>query len=301
MHRYILAIFCLAAPGAATIAETPKLHRATIAAAPVSENAYVVTGGISNAGFVIGATGVIAIDAQMNAEDAKLMQSEIAKRTRKPVTTIILTHSDVDHLYGLPAWPKGLRILAQENLTPQLQTLVANPDSRMPPPQGLASYFPTETVRHSKTLVIDGVQVVLTHLRAGHTNGDLVIYFPVERVAYVGDLLTFGDLNNPSAGLFPVIHLDKHGSSAGWLDVMKAVLALEADVFIGGHGPARKTREQIEEAVAATERRRTEVKRLFDQGMELAQIKAELNDPAPVAPLFFPTFVETVYRELLRE
>lgn len=303
MYRCLLATLCVATFLVPAFADgSDGLHRAQIEATALGGGAYVVTGGISNTGFVIGPSGVIVIDAQMFAEDAQRKQAAIAKLTTKPVTTLILTHSDVDHVYGLPAWPRGLRIIAQENVRSQMEAMIAKPDPRQPPlPANFDAYLPTHTLRHAETTVIDGVEVAMTHLRAGHTNGDLVIHFPKQRVAFVGDLLTIGDPNLPTAGLYPVIHLDKFGSSAGWIAVMKAVLELEADVFIGGHGTAPITREQLKEAVAATGKRRAEVKRLFDGGSGLPQIKAALNDPPPAAPLFFPTFVETVYQELLRE
>jgi glyoxylase-like metal-dependent hydrolase (beta-lactamase superfamily II) len=305
MYRKVfLALSLAAAVSAPALAQdSGQLHRKPLVVSPLGKGAYLVTGGITNAGVVVGDKGVIAIDAQMFVEDAKREQAEIAKITKKPVHAVILTHSDIDHVNGLPGWPRGIQIIAQENTKSEIQVAIENTDPRqMTSPPGLKDYLPTHSIRRSETMVIDGVQVVLTHLAAGHTDGDLVIYLPAQRVVLTGDLLTIGDPNLPEGGLYPVIHLNKHGSSLGWITVMKAVLALDADTFIGGHGPAPVPRAQLEAAVAATEQRRAEVKRLFDQGKSLVEIRAALHDPPRTGPLaFFPTFVESTYQELLQE
>lgn len=284
--------------------EAGGLHRSTLTAVPLGGGAHVVTGGISNTGFVVGQDGVVVIDAQMLDADAVAMQREIRARTGLPLRAIILTHSDSDHINGLPAWPRDVMVIAQENTLTEMADAVAGKQfyarPQPPVPADLKSYLPTELVRHSRTLTVGGVRVVLTHLAAGHTDGDLIAWFPAERVAFVGDLLTGGDPNLPDRGLYPVINLEKFGSSAGWLKVMKAALALNARVYVGGHGNARVDREQLRAAIAATERRRNEVEKLFKAGKSLADIKAILKDPPSSPPLFFPTFVEILYAELLR-
>src|SRR5689334_7936372 len=68
---------------------------------------YWMSGGAgANTGFIVGTTGVIIIDAKMTAGSAKAMLQEISKVTPKPVTHIILTHSDADHANGLSGFPK---------------------------------------------------------------------------------------------------------------------------------------------------------------------------------------------------
>src|SRR5665213_2489238 len=84
--------------------------------APLSGDAYWTSGGAGgNTGFIVGNNGVIVIDAKQTEASAKEVLAEIARITPKPVTTIILTHSDPDHVNGLVGYPKGLTIIAQEN------------------------------------------------------------------------------------------------------------------------------------------------------------------------------------------
>src|SRR5436853_7155369 len=83
---------------------------------------YWTQGGAGgNTGIIVGKDGVIVIDAKTTPASAKDMLAEIAKITPKPVTTVILTHSDGDHVNGLAAFPAGLTIISQENCKIQMQ------------------------------------------------------------------------------------------------------------------------------------------------------------------------------------
>lgn len=308
MYRKLLFTLGLVFIGSApALADPPAgLHRQSLNISPLGRGAYVVTGGIANTGFVVGEQSIIAIDPQMFVKDAREQLAAMAGISPKPVSTMILTHSDMDHVFGLPGWPKNIKIIAQENTKADIKDVMAGKGpptaTPMPVPDGMETYLPTHLVRHHDEMEIDGVRIILTHLSAGHTNGDLLVYLPDHKVAFAGDLLTIGDPNLPNGGLYPVIHLEKHGSSLGWIKIMKAALELDANFFIGGHGPQPVGRGALEAAVAATEKRRSEIKKLFNEGRSLAEIKVELNDAPKTGPLaFFPTFIETTYRELLQE
>ncbi|HTR39334.1 MAG TPA: MBL fold metallo-hydrolase [Bryobacteraceae bacterium] len=78
-------------------------------------NVYWVGGGGGNSGVIIGDKGVIVVDAKTTPAGGKELLEDIAKITPKPVITVILTHSDGDHVNGLAAFPEGITIIAQEN------------------------------------------------------------------------------------------------------------------------------------------------------------------------------------------
>lgn len=301
LRRGGIAVFAaaLAGPGSAQAPANP------LTITPLGGGAYVVEGGRTrftsvNTGFIIGDKGVIAVDAQDFAAVARSELAEIAKITPKPVDTILITHSDSDHINGLPGFPRGTTIIAQENAAAEMQAILTDPNPRGgPPPPELKDYQPTHTVRRSEAMVIDGVRIVLTHVAGGHTDGDLVIYLPAQRTVFAGDLVTVGAAGIPTGGLYPIIHLNKHGSSAGWIRAVKAMLALDADKFVGGHGSAVRDRATLEAALKATEQRRAEIKQLFDEGKSLADIKAALGEAE--LPLRFPTFTETTFEELSQE
>jgi cyclase len=244
----------------------------------------------ANTGFIIGTDGVIIIDAKQTADAAKDVLTEIAKLTPKPVTHIILTHSNPDHVKGLSGYPKGLTIIAQENCKQEIEELY--PD--------LHDYFPTRTVKKKESLKIDGVRLELFHFAPAHTSGDLVVYLPDQKIAFVGDL---------TVGMpYPRVHLEDKGSSAGLIESLKGLVAVDADRFVRGHfDPPVQTKAEVEMILAATAERWAKIKELVGEGKSLGEIQKALGEPVtaptptPAAASQggrFPTFTEIAYKEV---
>jgi glyoxylase-like metal-dependent hydrolase (beta-lactamase superfamily II) len=260
---------------------------------PLRGGAYWVHGGISNTGLIVGDQGVIIIDAQFFTVAAQHELQQIAKLTPLPVNAIILTHSDPDHVNSLPAFPRGTPIYAHENTKADMQAALNDPDIRWisRPSQAMRDYLPTQPVHDRLEQHIDGVQLVLLHFGPAHTDGDVIVYLPAQRLVYAGDLLT------PEVGPFPGIHAEKRGESAGWVVAVRGMLALDADLFVAGHG-GLQTREQVQVRLQAAERRRATIQSMVEARKSLVEIKAALNDP-PVTGIAsrFPTFTETTFNE----
>jgi len=294
MSRYQMAFLGVGlAVVAALSAPAPSL-RAQAQFAPIQTHAlnggvYWIEGGVgSNAGVVIGKDGVIVIDAKQTPESGKAVMAEVAKLTPKPVTHVIITHSNLDHVDGLPGFPKGLTIIAQENCKQQMEHPRNNPQNI-----DLSGYIPTKTVVKKESMTIDGVRFVLLHFAPAHTSGDLIIYLPDQKIAFTGDITV---MRRP----YPLIHLEDQGSSAGWIESMKGIVALNADTYVPGHG-GTQTKAELQQRVANTAARREKIKELVAQGRSLPEIKKEFGEavapPAGGGP-GFPTFTDVVYKEL---
>lgn len=97
-----------------------------------------------------------------------------------------------------------------------------------------------------------------------------------------------------------LIHLHKNGSSFGLVKVLKAILKLDADVFIHGHGnPA--TKKDIQAHIQSIEERQAKVQALVKEGKTLEEVKKAFNiDDRPAQPgaTVYPSVVEVTYREL---
>jgi glyoxylase-like metal-dependent hydrolase (beta-lactamase superfamily II) len=260
---------------------------------PLSGGAYWTTGGAgANTGFVVGTNGVIVIDAKMTPDSAKEMLADIAKVTPKPVTHVILTHSDPDHVNGLAGFPKGLTIIAQENCKKEMEDAVnALP---APGPQGAAAaalrdYLPTQTVGKTQDMTIDGVRLRLLYFGPAHTSGDLIVYLPQQKILYTGDILT---MQFP----LPLVHREKHGTAQGMLANLKGIAAMDVTTYVPGHGDLQ-TKAGVQKRLAGTQTRFDQVKMEFAQGKTLPDVRKAAGDPPPAFP-GMQSFTEVVYRDL---
>src|SRR6478672_8823340 len=92
---------------AATLAFVSTLAFAQAPAFPpvtvkkLKDNVYLAEGGGGASTIVIGQNGVILVDAKNREPDGKQLVEEVGKLTNKPITTVIFTHSDPDHVRGL--------------------------------------------------------------------------------------------------------------------------------------------------------------------------------------------------------
>src|SRR6516225_4855620 len=223
---------------------------------------YWVEGGGGNSTVIIGDKGVIVVDAKTTAAGGKELLDDVAKITPKPVTTVILTHSDGDHVNGLASFPSGITIIAQENDKKEQQAALAAGGRGAPP----ADHLPTQVVSKNKqNLKIDGVKLELLHWAPAHTSGDLVVYLPDQKIVATGDIIAGqGD---------PLIHREKNGSSEGWITTTKGIVALNADEFVPGHGDIQ-TKAAIQQRLSDTEVKREKIKELVAQGKSLNEIRA---------------------------
>jgi cyclase len=258
---------------------------------PIHGGVYYTVGGVgSDTGFIVGKDGVIVVDAKMTAASAQEMLAEIAKITPKPVTTVILTHSDGDHVNGLAGFPAGLTIIAQENCKKEMEES-ANSKNPAPPDR-----LPTKTVGDEENLTINGVKLTLLHYAPAHTSGDLMVYLPDQRIVFAGDIIA-------TSQAYTLIHLNKHGSSEGWIQTVKGLLSLDADAYVPGHGDLQ-TKADVQQRLDRTQARRGEIMKLMAQGKSLDQAKEALGDtdkPAAPGQPQFPSFTNQIYEEMAKK
>ncbi|MEI6114864.1 MAG: MBL fold metallo-hydrolase [Burkholderiales bacterium] len=198
---------------------------------------------ISNAGFVIGPTGVIVIDALGSPEIARRLIEQIRQRTDKPITAVILTHYHADHVYGLQSFvDAGAKIIAHESAREYLnsdtaaQRLVASRTELAPWINESTRLVPADSwVSKDEELDLAGLRVQIRPMGPAHTAHDLAMYIPERRVLFAGDLVFRGRI--PYVG---------NADSRGWIAALDRLLAFDAAVVIPGHGAySTQPREDI--------------------------------------------------------
>ena len=261
----------------------------------IKGNVYLVKGGNgANTGFYVGDREVLLIDAKMTADAMKQVVEEVKKVTPLPITRLVLTHSDGDHVNGLNGLPKGLKIYGHPQTKKDLEAAAQAANT-----QYLADYLPTETCspctasrESAQTFSMGSAQVQLYHFGPAHTSGDLVVWFPAERVAFVGDLAF--------VGRDPLIHRQKGGSSRGLAETLQALIALNAEAYLTGHSDPL-TRQDIETLSKSLAEKRDKVKAMVAEGKSLDDIKQSFgvkDAPAQAGRPRFPSLIEIIYLEL---
>jgi cyclase len=277
-----IVLFCLL-----TLSVGFSQQPSALTSGEITDNIYIVRGGVANTGFVVGDNEVLAIDAEMTADSAKQIISEIEKVTSKPLAKIILTHSDGDHVNGLSGFPKGLEIISSVKAREEMVEAFKSPDM-----QALQAYLPTRTFSDKMDIDFPPERIQLFQFGPAHTSGDIVIFLPAKKLAFVGDLVFIGR--------DPLIHRHKGGSCSGLIKTLQALLELDADRYIPGHNdPLSKS--DIETVLKNLQEKQDRVRSLIREGKSLGEVKDTFgiaDSPAKPGGFRFPSLVETIYLEL---
>jgi glyoxylase-like metal-dependent hydrolase (beta-lactamase superfamily II) len=189
---------------------------------------------ISNAGFVVTPAGVVVIDALGSPELARRLMAEIAKVTKKPIHTVVLTHYHADHIYGLQVFKDlGARIVAhgaaREYLTSDTARLRLEASRQELWPwvdEKTRLVQADEWLTGPKTLTVGGVRFDIQPVGPSHTAEDLVVYLPQQKVLFAGDLVFRNRI--PFVG---------QADSRHWIEAMQNLLTFDTRWVVPGHGP----------------------------------------------------------------
>lgn len=210
----------------------------------ISERLYQILGGRgANGGFYIGDNGVLVIDTKQTQEYVALTIEEIQKITDKPIKYIINTHSDGDHVMGNQFFPQTAAIIAHENCRQEFLHPRSNGEPSAWENPELAPFLPSVTFNNKLDIYLGSKKIELKYFGIGHTTGDIVVYFPEEKTAFIGDQIFMG---RPQ-----LIHSYKGGNSFAHVKTLTKMLDnLDAEHFCSGHSESvdRSTiRHHIEE------------------------------------------------------
>jgi cyclase len=213
------------------VAPTLAEDEVKITVQKLSNTIAVLYGKGGNIGVSAGPDGVYIIDDQY-AEMSDKIRAAIAGLSNKPVSYIINTHWHGDHIGGNENFgTTGSVIIAHDNVRKRMLTggFVKAAGKVMPPAPKVA--LPVITFNDSLTLNLNGEEARLLHVKAAHTDGDSMVFFPASNIVHMGDTFFYNS--------FPFIDRDSGGSINGIIAATEMVLAKVDDKtqIIPGHGP----------------------------------------------------------------
>jgi cyclase len=164
----------------------------------LKDNLFILTGGGGNTAVFVQTNGVTVVDTK-NPGWGQPILAKIKELTKKPVTTIINTHTHGDHVSGNVAFPAPIQVITHANTRTNMDSMKVFGESK-----GVG--LPTRTFADYMTLGDGADRIDLRYFGRGHTNGDAWVFFPALGVVHAGDIfpgkqLPILDANNGGSGL----------------------------------------------------------------------------------------------------
>jgi len=214
----------------------------------ISDDLYEIEGDGGNVAVYITEEGVILVDDKFEYDYNDIVD-KVKSVTGQPIRYVLNTHHHGDHTGGNAKFPATTEIIAHVNARKNMI------DGKQPGP-------PRLTFTQEEDVFLGGKEVRARYFGRGHTNGDVLIYFPALKVLHTGDLM---------AGSSPLIDYAGGGSLVEWTATLDAALSMDFDTVIPGHGPIAK-KADLKKYRDNVEKLRTEVTGLIRRGTAKEEI-----------------------------
>ena len=246
----------------------------------VAEGIYyaTATGSVtigSNAVVIVNDDDVMLVDPGISAAAATTFIADVKTLTPKPVKYVVDTHYHYDHAFGNQVFGPDVTIIGHDTTRQRLNgpaslrqrtyltnstaaiatrfTLLKRQISEAQDPKERAIYErqlaihqqyadeqpklkptpPNATLSRDMTLHRGSREIQIRFLGRAHTDGDIVVFLPGERMIATGDMITSGLSYTGDAFV------------AEWPATLEAVLALDFDTVLPGHGTVFKGKDHI--------------------------------------------------------
>jgi len=188
--------------------------------------------------FLVTQEGIIATDP-IDADAARWLKGELAKRFNKPVKYLIYSHDHADHISGGEVFGDTAVVISHE------KTKAAIMREKRP------TALPHRVFSDRLAVELGGKRVELIYVGRNHSDNSIVMRFPAERVLFAVDFIPVESL---PLGTLNDSYIDE------WIESLKRVEALDFDILAPGHGsvgrkehvrPMRDYMEELKSQVAA--------------------------------------------------
>ena len=187
-----------------------------------------------NSVIVEGDHEVMLVDAQLTKTSAEKLLQEI-KETKKPLSTIYITHEHADHFLGLEvfmeAYP-GVTVIATPAVVDRInkvyQEKIVKWQKILGP--GATSHLVAISKFDGDAIKFENTEIQILGNIQGDTDENSMLWIPGQRILIAGDVL-FNDMH--------VYTAESDSTARGrWLSSLKKIRALRPSVVIPGHSKA---------------------------------------------------------------
>jgi cyclase len=251
-----LLLGCVALPSAhAQFGSEP----AKLSLVKVQDDVYVIHNDFvpGNTTAVITNEGVILVDDKFEIDHDNLVKM-LKTVTNQPIKYVINSHYHADHSGG------NAKLQAGGTLA------VASAQARERMVAGKQPGLPNITVEPRGTLWLGGKSAEIYWFGRAHTDGDVVVLFPQNKLLAAGDMYTTGE------GTPQLIDYAGGGSAKEWTATVEQVLKLEFDTVVPGHGPVVK-KADITAFRDSTKRLTELISQMVKQGKSKADVEKAMR------------------------
>lgn len=227
----------------------------------------VTLGRNGNAGFIVGPTGVLAIDTGTSYRHGRELLAEIARITDKPIRRVLITHTRQEFLFGAAAYrERGIPIAMHreaahlmasrcETCLKTLRRVLGEEEMRGTTTFKADIEFDTA---HDLDLIGRPVRVLYFDHSAGP--GDIAILDEQTNTVFAGGLLDWKRIPDVQDSDLP-----------GWHRALGALRAMPIERIVPGHGPlaGREAIDAVERYLSQLEVR---VLELLEKGAALSEV-----------------------------
>jgi len=244
-----------------------------------------------NSGAVVGSDGVLVFDALDSEALARSERQAIAGLTTQPIRYLVSSPFHDPFSKGNIAYADVFKI-GHENYRAGLLDQMQRGNL---PADEQRVRMPNATFRDRMSFYLGGKEIQVLYFGAAHTKGDSILFVPQDRIVYMSEVFFNEEFPNMAGGF-----------GVSWIRVLDAVKALDADIFIPGHGPIpddpKQTRAALDRArqilVEARDGIQNEIARGATEDQAVAAVKLQQYEKLFAFAAQREVVLRRIYKEL---
>jgi cyclase len=245
----------------------------------------------SNAGVIVSDDDVLVIDSLTNEAMVNTLLSEIQGVTDKKIAFLINTHSHPDHTFTNHLFPSATTICSRAGRE-WSQRFLSKQDVLL---HEFAELFPDISFEGSKytlqnltfennlSFYRNNREIRLIELGPGHSESDVIVYVPQEKIVFCGDVF----MN----GLPP---LPSEGRISSTIANLMSLESLNADIYVPGHGEIGRLKDIVEYR-CLMESIQAQAHMCFDKGLSYDEAVQSFGAGSTPLPFIKPSLLSCYY------